>query len=75
MTGVILRDGEMLVTNRHRDKLRKLKQANDRERRPEANKSLIGQLAGMRGTVDQIRSANLRRAEPGPEKAGKIGAA
>ena len=75
VTGVVLRDGEMLVANRHRNKLRKLKQANDRERRPEANKSLIGQLAGMRGTVDQIRSANLRRAEPGPEKAGKIGAA
>jgi hypothetical protein len=75
VTGVVLRDGEMLVANRHRDKLRKLKHTNDRERRPEARKRLIGQLAGMRGVVNQIRSANLRGAESARTKAGKIGAA
>jgi hypothetical protein len=75
VTGVVLRDGEMLVANRHRDKLRKLKQAKDRERRPEANKSLMGQLAGMKGTVDQITSANLGGGDPGWPKGGKIEAA
>jgi Reverse transcriptase (RNA-dependent DNA polymerase) len=58
VTGVVLRDGEMLVANRHRDKLRKLKQAKDRERGPKVDKSLLGQLAGMQGMVDQVRSAN-----------------
>jgi hypothetical protein len=60
VTGVILRDGEMLVPNRYRDKLRKLKQAKDRDRGPKVNKGLVGQLAGMQGMVDQVRNANLR---------------
>jgi hypothetical protein len=59
VTGVVLRGGQMLVANRHRKKLRKLKQDKDRARGPEVNKSVLGQLAGMQGTVDQIRSANL----------------
>jgi hypothetical protein len=61
VTGVVLRDGEMLPANRHRKKLRTLKQAKDRERRPGTNKSLIGQLAGMKGHVAQIASANDRK--------------
>jgi hypothetical protein len=75
VTGVVLRNGEMLVANRHRDKLRKLKQAKDRERGPEVNKSLLGQLAGMQGMVDQVRSANLRATEPVRVRVGKIEAA
>ena len=54
VTGVVLRDGEMLPANRHRMKLRKLKQAKDRELRPRTNKSLMGQLAGIKGHVEQI---------------------
>lgn len=53
VTGVVLRDGEMLVANRHRNKLRKLRQAKDRERRPGANKSLMGKPAGMQSHVAQ----------------------
>lgn len=62
VTGVVLRDGEMLPANRHRKKLRKLKQAKDREHRPTTNKSLMGQLAGMKGHVAQIAGANDRDA-------------
>ena len=60
VTGVVLRDGEMLPANRHRKKLRKLKQAKDREQRPRTNKCLMGQLAGIKGHVAQIVSANAR---------------
>ena len=58
VTGVVLHNGGMLPANRHRNKLRKLKQAKDRERRPFASKSLLGQLAGMKGHVAQIAAAN-----------------
>jgi retron-type reverse transcriptase len=69
VTGVVLHDGEMLPANRHRQKLRKLKQAKDRERRPGTKKSLMGQLAGMKGHVAQIRDANGRNA--GTRSSGK----
>ena len=65
VTGVVLRKGEMLPTNRHRNKLRKLKQAEDRERRPRMNKSLMGQLAGMKRHVAQLASANVRDPKAG----------
>jgi Reverse transcriptase (RNA-dependent DNA polymerase) len=61
VTGVvILRDGQLVVPNRQRRKLRNLKREKDRERRPEANKSLMGRLAGMNGQVAQIAAGNLK---------------
>jgi hypothetical protein len=61
VTGVIiLRDGQLEVPNRQRRKLRNLKREKDRERRLEANKSLIGRLAGMNGQVAQIAAGNLK---------------
>jgi hypothetical protein len=61
VTGVVvLRDGQLVVPNRQRRKLRDLARQKDRERRPEANKSLIGRLAGMNGQVAQIAARNLK---------------
>ena len=59
VTGVVIREGKLLVPNRQRLKLRNLKRAKDRERRPQANKNLMGRLAGMKGQVAQIAAGNL----------------
>ena len=59
VTGVVIRNGQLLVPNRQRVELQNLKHIKDRERRPEANKSLLGRLAGLNGQVAQIAAGNL----------------
>lgn len=60
VTGAVLRDGEILVANRHRDKLRKLKQIKSGLKWKDQSASLLGQLAGMQGVIDQVKAANGR---------------
>jgi hypothetical protein len=60
VTGVVIRDGELLPPNRQRRKLRNLKREIDRELHPERNKSLMGRLAGMNGQMEQIAAGNLK---------------
>ena len=58
VTGVVLRDGQLLSPNRQRDKLRKLRRASRRARNPEIKKALDGKIAGLDGQVTQIATAN-----------------
>ena len=59
ITGVIVRDGELVVPNRQRLKLRSLEQA--KNKRPDAAelKVLTGKMSGMSGHIAQIAAANM----------------